>query len=486
MGTKDEWLRCRNSVFYFAQEYVEIFSAEEEQWIQLDLWPFQLLLLNDFITHNRIVILKARQLGFTTLTLVYMLWRFTFYPGSTIGLFSRGEIEAMDLLERLVKMYRKLPDWMHADKVVVDNMHLFEVSTGSSARALSTKKGESFTFKYLLFDEFDRFPDAKKLMENVKPTADAAGSQMIIGSIADKDVPKSPHKNIYTAAKKGDNDWFAIFMPWTARPGRDLAWYLRIWHEALIAAGGDVAAAKDDIWQQYPGNDMEALAPRQQGKRVPYSLIQRVYIEKRPLQKTPGAPYIHGLKIYVMPEEEGEYVIGADPAEGVPGGNDSSARILNLKTGEEVAALEGKYEPKVDFPKILFDLASFYNDAALLIERNNHGHAVIAGVESIINATSGTYVSLLLDLRDNKEGWLTSPSGSGKTYGKAAMYDTGAQHVKDGLCLIHDDVTVEQLGDIDVVTLKGTTGNDDCADAFVLACVARTLPGRRIKGKVFQ
>ncbi len=107
MGTKDEWLKCRNSVKYFAEEYVEIFSAEEEQWIDLDLWPFQVLLLDDFITEKRIVILKARQLGFTTLTLVYMLWRFTLYPGSTIGLFSRGEIEAMDLLERLVKMYRR-------------------------------------------------------------------------------------------------------------------------------------------------------------------------------------------------------------------------------------------------------------------------------------------------------------------------------------------------------------------------------------------
>ncbi len=501
LSLTDEWVKCTNSAVYFAQEYVYIFSSEDEDWVKLDLWPFQIDLLDDLVNERRILLLKARQLGFTTIALVYLMWRFVFHSAASIGLFSKGELEAMDLLKRLVKMYHKLPKWMQADFNVSNNAHLFEESNGSWVRAMSTKKGESFTFKYLLLDEFDRFENSDELMRNVKPAADAGKAQIIAGSISDKDRPESIFKNMYRAAEDKEIAWKAIFYAWFLRPGRDRAWYEDIVKDAMARYAGDEAGAMDEVFQQYPSNAEEALSPRKQGKRVPYVHIQRVYVPQKPISGV-GEPAIPGLRVYVEPkppftkyqveennsmvtkERLNPYVVAADPAEGVEGGSDSACRVLDKNTGEEVAAFEGKHEPRKDFPSFLFQIAKWYNDAGVLVERNNHGHAVLGELTELI-ARSTSRVEILLDPFDLKEGWLTSPSGTGRTRGKTAMYDTGAQHIKDMLGIIHDKKTVNQLADIDIMTYKAATGRDDCSDAYVLACVARTLPGRTLTGKLF-
>lgn len=483
MSNRAEWQKCRQSIIYFAQEYAWILSSEQERWIRLDLWPFQIHLLKDLDRERRIILLKARQLGFTTMVLIYLLWRFVFYPVATMGLFSRGELEAMDLLERLVAMYGRLPQWMRADKILINNAHFFQVSTGSWARALSTRKGESFSFRYLFWDEIDRFENPEVLIKNTKPAADASNAQIIAGSISDKDKPDSVFKNMFRAAQLGDNNWFDVFLSWNVRPGRDRAWYEEIVKDSIERHGGDEAGAMDEVYQQYPSNPEEALSPRKQGKRVPYMHIQRVYEPMRPMIDHEG-PAIPTLRVYVPPIPGQEYVMGADPAEGVEGGSDSAAVVLNKATGEEVATIKGKIEPKKEFPLYIFNLARWYNEAGILVERNNHGHAVLTELIELI-AADRSGVEILLDPADLKEGWLTSPSGTGKTRGKAAMYDTGAQHVKDQLCIMHDKDSAYQLADIDIGKLKATGGNDDCADAFVLACVARILPGRTIKGNPF-
>jgi hypothetical protein len=503
---KEIWQRCHYSAIFFIHWFVEILSSEEETWIPFSLWPYQVEFLKALQGENRIILLKARQLGFTTIVIAYLLWRLVFHPVATIGLFSRGEIEAMELLDRLYKAYARLPKWMQAERIMVNNAHLLELSNGSWARAMSTNKGESFTFKYLFLDELDRFDNADQLIKNVKPAADAANAQIIAGSISDKDKMETVFKFTFIDAMALKNEWHPVFLSWRARPDRDQAWYDAIVADAVSRHGGDLAGAMDEVNQQYPGTVEDALSPRKQGKRIPYFHLQRIYDPMEPLAEHSG-PAIPGLKVYVQPQPGRKYVIGADPAEGVEGGSDSSLRVMDLLSGEECAALEGKFEPKVVFPKMIFDVATWYNHASVLIERNNHGHAVIAGVNEIIaveyssraeeyydtidgdsdrgEGESLPRVWLLNDPADKKEGWLTSPSGSGMTRGKVAMYDNAAQQVKDQQQILHDRVTFHQLGSIDINKLRNLDGKDDCADAWALCSSAAVIPGRTLEGQLF-
>lgn len=74
------------------------------------------------------------------------------------------------------------------------------------------------------------------------------------------------------------------------------------------------------------------------------------------------------------------YVIGADTARGIQVTTSdtdfSAAKVLDLDTGEEVAAFHGRVAPEI-FGVILAELGRMYNDALICVERNGDGYTVL-------------------------------------------------------------------------------------------------------------
>src|SRR5262249_34648167 len=218
----------------------------------------------------------------------------------------------------------------------------------------------------------------------------------ILLSRADKSRPQSTFKRVYTAARQKLTAWVSIFLPWNARPDRTVAWYEDQKADILHRTG-----SLDDLHEQYPATDMEALAPRALDKRIAPIWLQQCYREQAPLTELPpGAPSIPGLEVYCLPEPGRTYVIGADPAEGNPTSDDSALTVLDRVTGEEVAALAGKFQPAV-LAAHADAIGSWYNSAAALVERNNHGHAVLLWL--------GDHSSLyVFPGHDGAPGWLSN------------------------------------------------------------------------------
>ena len=295
-------------------------------------------------------------------------------------------------------------------------------------------------------------------MRAVKPTIDGGG-RMVLLSRPDKSKPESTFKRIFLAARQGLNDWFAIFLPWHCRPDRDKAWYQAQRDDVLARTG-----SLDDLAEQYPATDAEALAPRTLDKRIPAIWLQQCFMERAPLAMLPrDAPAVPGLALFALPQPGRKYVIGADPAEGNPTSDDSALCILDVDTGAQMAELAGKFEPSV-FANYAYQLALWFNKARVLVERNNHGHAVLLWLRD-----HGDGVPLLKG-HDHKTGWLSS------ALGKTQMYDKCANSCKNAEVTLHSFVTYTQLTSIDGSTLRAPAGqHDDRADAFALACVARTM-----------
>jgi hypothetical protein len=107
-------------------------------------------------------------------------------------------------------------------------------------------------------------------------------------------------------------------------------------------------------------------------------------------------------------------------------------------------------------------VGKWYNHAAVLVERNNHGHAVLLWL--------GIYSPLPVLLgEDGRAGWLSSAMG------KVMMYAQGASSFRNGDAIIHDFVTFDQLASIEGGTLRAPDeAPDDRADSFVIANVARS------------
>lgn len=453
----EELAKCFKQPFYFITNYVKIEDPIIGEWIPFVLWPEQAGLVKTLLNNLLVIILKARQLGMTWLVLAFALWLMLFRPMATVLLFSRRETESIHLLDdRLKGMYKQLPDWFKVDQVVVeDNSHEWQLSNGSVARAFPTTAGDSYTATLAIVDEADLVPNLNQLMKAVKPTIDAGG-RMILLSRSDKDKPSSTFKSIYRAARKGLSAWVSVFFPWHVRPERDAAWYETQKQDILARTG-----FLDDLHEQYPATDTEALAPSVQNKRIPATWLEACFDELEPLEVEEG-PAIPGLEIFRQPVEGRRYVIGVDPAEGNPTSDDSALEVLDRATQEEVALLAGKFQPST-LAAYADEVGKYFNDAVLMVERNNHGHAVLLWLED------NSRLELLAG-HDGKPGWLSSSRG------KTLLYSFCADAFKTRDTVVHSLETYLQLASIEGSSLRAPEGeHDDRADGYSLGLAGNVM-----------
>lgn len=454
-----ELMACAGDFAYWARRYFYIFDTPSQDWILFDLWPKQIEVANLIDAHQYTIFLKPRQIGISRLVLAIIMHGMLFRPVFQAGIFSKREDEAFYLLEQLKGSYRRLPTWMRARREVVDSASQLQLSNGSGVRAFPWNAGDSYTLSFAFVDEADLVPDLNHVLLAVKPTIDAGGKIVLVSKV-NKSKPESLFKKIYLAAKEGKNQWKTLFLAWWVHPGRTQAWYEQEKADTLANTG-----ALDDLYESYPSTDAEALMGKTLDKRIPgvwllkcYQPQQSIALEDLP----PDAPNLPGLMVYALPEAGVEYVIGADPAEGNPTSDDSAFHVLRADTDEEVAMLAGKFEPGV-FASYIDKVGVWFNKAAVMVERNNHGHAVLLWLRDF---------SRLFRLRglDGKDGWLSN------VLGKASMYDNATNWFKDSVPVIHTFKTYKQLESIEGATLRAPEGQmDDCADSFVLALAHRIV-----------
>ena len=119
------------------------------------------------------------------------------------------------------------------------------------------------------------------------------------------------------------------------------------------------------------------------------------------------------LEIYEQPREDTYYVIGADGAQGIEGGDDSAAYILKLPSYEEVACFSDIIRPD-EFAGVVNYLGLLYNKALLGVELNDKGGYAV--LEKLMNWYF--YPNLYYDINPFKRkivggqvnyGWHTGP-----------------------------------------------------------------------------
>lgn len=450
---------CKGSPAHFINTYAQVYDATARDWLAFRLWPAQARVLVDLEQHRLTCIVKARQLGLSWLVVGWALWLMLFRPAATVLFFSKRDAEAVHLLNfRLRGMLGRLPAWL-AQEVTVDNAHDLRLANGSTGLAFPTTGGRSYTATLAVVDEADFAENLDGLLNAVKPTIDAGG-RLVLVSTSNKAQPESAFKRIYRAAERSENSYRPVFLPWSARPERTAAWYAAQRADVLARTG-----ALDDLYQEYPTSVMEAFAPRARDRRFSAEWLSRA--DRTGGDPVVGGPALPGLVVFAEPVAGGVYVIGADPAEGNPQSDESAAVVLDVPThgrpgGRQMAVLGGRVEPAV-FGAQLAALAAYYNGAAVLVERNNHGHAVQLWLREFAPTR-------LLNGLDGKPGWLSSGRG------KAVALDAAAEAIRDGGAWVRDRETLAQLASIEGTSLRAPVGqHDDRAVALCLALAALRL-----------
>lgn len=458
----DELLKCADSFLYFVETFVYIQDKEEQSWIRFSLWAAQKAVAVELQGYSRVVILKARQLGLSWLVVAYAVWHMIFDPIAEIIAFSKTEREAKDLLERAKGIYNRLPAWMQCAGALINKATTWKLSNGSRFQVLPRTGGDSYAATLIIFDEADHVEDFAKMYSRAKPAVGKTGKIFII-STSNKDKPASLYKTIFTKAFTGHTSTRAVFIPYYAHPERDAAWY-----EQEHANYFEEFGSYDEFEAHYPATPEQALKARTLNKFFPPHWLQAAYDNPKPLyvvgragypDAPPQVPNFTGLIIYDMPEAGRQYLVGVDTAEGGKNSNETAITVLDARHFVEVAHLSGLIDA-TSTGRIASELAVFYNDALLNIERNNHGHTVIA--EALRLGKARLFIN-----KDKKYGWLSN------SVGKPVMYNYAYDALRAGRCIVRTSKTMIQLQSIERATLRAPENLlDDAADSFVLAVTA--------------
>ena len=329
-----EWRRCATDKQYFIQKYIYI--QVQPKWdtrgrTLFDLFDYQAEALNTWNNNRFTVIVKARQLGFTTLAMADVLWHCMFQPGSNLLLVSKNQDSANKNLGMVKFMYQFLPDWMKERgpslAKAAEYKLEFEYADGMKCQVKSfagtETAGAGETATMVVLDEFALMPDPSNTYRTIMPTTDAGGKLIIISTARGA---YNEFAKIYKNAKQGQNQFVPIFQPWSASR--------LISEKEYESKRREFAANPWEFYSEYPSDDMEAFRESGNPRFVnlptesPATQIKgylRESIDGLTFEVDDDGP----IHIVDYPESVAAYYIGADPAQG-RGGDYSTAHVLTV------------------------------------------------------------------------------------------------------------------------------------------------------------
>lgn len=166
------------------------------------------------------------------------------------------------------------------------------------------------------------------------------------------------------------------------------------------------------------------------------------------------------LRIWDMPDPTDSYVIGADIADGISGGDYSCAQVISVKKFKQVAVWHGLEEP-YEFGRTLFLLGTYFNCALLAPEVNASGITSVSYLRK--NNYPNLYHMKILDTTFPEEtdrlGWRTMSNT------RRLLIDTLRTVVKENSLLLMDPETLDEMKtfvkNVDTKKIEASAGNCD-------------------------
>jgi len=353
---KDEYIKCAKSATYFMKKYCMIQHPTKGK-IPFHLYPYQEDTLQDFQENDRIVILKSRQLGISTLIAGYALWMILFQNDKNCLVVAIDQNTSKNLVTKVRVMFDNLPSWLKL-KQIESNKLSMRLSNGSQIKAVASTgtSGRSEALSLVIIDEAAFVEGAEELWASLQQTLSTGGQGIILST--PNGTGNFFHKT-WTKAEAGENKFKTKRLPWQVHPERDQSWRDR--QDAEL--GPRLAAQECDCDFSTSGNTV--VSP----DLITYYV--QTYAQE-PIQKR---GFDNNLWIWESPDYSKNYVVTADVARG-DGSDYSAFHILDVESCRQVAEYKGQLTTK-DFGNMLVAIATEYNDALLVVENANVGWAAI-------------------------------------------------------------------------------------------------------------
>ena len=351
-----EILKCGKDPVYFIDNYARI-SHPIDGLIPFKTYPYQADLLQDFNDYRFNVILKARQLGISTIAAAYVVWLMLFHRDKNILVMATKFKTASNLVKKVKAIMKNLPEWIIISEISIDNRSSFELSNGSQIQAASTSgdAGRSEALSLLVIDEAAHVENLDELWAGLYPTISTGGR--VIALSTPNGVGNWFHKT-YTEADEGSNDFHPINLSWDVHPDRDQEWFDK---ETRNMSRREIA---QELECNFNTSGESVIHPDD------IAWIEGVVCE--PKYRT---GFDRNLWIWEQYQADCNYLLVADVARG-DGADYSVFHIVKLETMEVVAEYQGK--PNLDmYSSILMQTGKEFGNCLLVVENVGIGISVL-------------------------------------------------------------------------------------------------------------
>jgi hypothetical protein len=364
---------------------------------------------------RRNIVLKARQLGITTYIAARFFLRTITRPGTLTVQVAHDQRAAEQIFRIVFRFLENLPGGFCGRVLRPSRANVRQIvfpALDSEYRvetAADPHAGRGLTIQNLHCSEVAMWPGGGESMAALRAAVPRNGEIVL------ESTPNGAAGVFYqewqNAAETG---YVRHFFPW---------W----WEEKYRAPGGGFELSEEErgLVERF-GLDREQIAFRREvqanfGPRAREEFAEDAQtcfrssgecvfelelLEKQILEVPPGfESRINGQVQIWNPFLSGrKYVIGVDPAGGGTDGDLACAQVIDRETGLQCAELLGHLRPE-ELAREVAKLGREYGNAMVAVERNNHGHAVLACL-----TLQERYEPLYREgqRRDGEPGWLTT------------------------------------------------------------------------------
>lgn len=358
---ESELIKCYQDATYLSK-YVNIKSLKEGS-VPFNLYDFQDKTLRVLDKNNKVIIVKARQMGISTLLALKALHRMLLNENQTVTVFANTQATAIEVVKKVKFMYNGLPEWLRSLAVPInDNKLELVLSNGSLVKAFTSasESGRSQASNLVIVDEAAFIPDFKDLMTAVLPIISTGGEIVVLSS---PNGTGNEFYDMWNLAENGKNGFVPIKLKWDLHPDRNQAWR----DEKTSEMG--IREAKQEYDAEFTGTGHTVIEAE-----------ELLWIEKNTLQEPLDKGWeAKELWTWKYPELGKRYAVLVDTAKG-DGGDDSTIQVIDIELSEQVAEFQGQLAPN-ELAKKARLLAIDYNDAVIIVESTGIGVATIEALE---------------------------------------------------------------------------------------------------------
>lgn len=431
------------------------------------------------------IILKARQLGMTTWVAGQFFLKTITHPGTLTVQVAHTQDAAQSIFRIVHRFLRCLPaslkqgalktSQINARQIIFPGMDSeYRVETAGAPNA-----GRGLTITNLHCSEVARWPgDAAEILQGMRAALSPAGELVL------ESTPMGATgcfwKEWQDAANTGT---VQHFFPW---------WFEEAYMGTAVEAGS-LNETEKRLAEEY-GLSLPQIGYRRQIQGSFRGLATQEYaedanacflasgecifdtaaIDARLRELEPPAEQRQNgrLHIWLRPIPRRRYLVAVDPAGGGTEGDYSAVQVIDLDTGLQCAELRAKLST-LELAQVCTALAREYENALLVVERNNHGSGVLAHLHGICRCER-------VYQQGGQDGWLTSAITRPRMLGRlgAALVETPGIFSSERLLQECRSFVRHANGRTEAMAGE----HDDCVMAMAIALAVRE---ERLTGRAF-